>query len=389
MKIGYISSYDATDLRHWSGSGYNIWKSLERQGHEIIHFQPSGLPNVGRAIVEMASKLVVQTSGRRYLRNHSVLLSWHQSKQVNDWVERHPEIEAIVSPGTIPVAFVASHKPLITWADATHRVLFNTYPEFKDISKLSHYEGSRIEHGSLARASAAIFSSEWAARSAVDDYGAPAERVHVVPFGANLEIVPSAETVSALINAKTTAAPQILFIGVDWERKGGNTALQAVRYLRQHGMEASLRIVGCEAPDEVKALPWVLSKGFFDKRTTEGRDRIDVAFRAATLLMVPSLAECYGLVYCEANAYGIPAIGSDVGGVSTIIRDGENGYLLNGSTFTSKVGDRILALLNSAADYQAMSRNARLAYDERLNWDVAGCRAAQIISSCVKNPRSN
>jgi glycosyltransferase involved in cell wall biosynthesis len=161
----------------------------------------------------------------------------------------------------------------------------------------------------------------------------------------------------------------------------------AVRFLRERGLDATLRVIGCVTPDQVRSLPWVLSDGFIDKRTEDGKRHLEAAFRSATLLMVPSLAECYGLVYCEANAYGVPAVGCNVGGVSTIIRDGENGLLLKGKEFTEEDGQRILELLQNRFAYEAMAKASRTAYDERLNWEVAGKRALAIIQDCVAKYR--
>ncbi|MEM8952805.1 MAG: glycosyltransferase family 4 protein, partial [Verrucomicrobiota bacterium] len=129
---------------------------------------------------------------------------------------------------------------------------------------------------------------------------------------------------------------------------------------------------------------WVCPVGFIDKRTDEGRRRLDQIFRRATILIVPSLAECYGLVYCEANAYALPAVGCDVGGVSTIIRDGENGFLVEPGRFQACEADRLVALLKSPKDYKRMASQARGEYEKRLNWKVAGRRASEIIEACVE-----
>lgn len=383
MKIGYVAGYDATDVRHWSGTGFNIWRSLARQGHEILHFQPPLLPQHLCGLLGLADRIIRKLSHRRYLSGHSVLVARYQAKKTDQWVAAHPDIDAILSPGTIPVAFMRPHMPLITWSDATHRALFNTYPEFKDISRVSHWEGDQIERASLRRASAAMFSADWAAKSAVRDYGAPQARIHVVPFGANLDEVPNAPEIPCLIESRLAADPQLLFVGVDWVRKGGNDVVRLAQYLRAKQCNVSLRIIGCIPPEDVRDFPWVITEGFIDKRSEEGRSKLDTAFRSASLLVVPSLAECYGLVYCEANAYAVPAIGCDVGGVPTIVRDGENGLLIGSTGFTVEDGVRILALLRDNASYATMAINSRRAYDEQFNWNIAGRRASEIIAACV------
>lgn len=383
MNICYVTSYDSSDPSNWSGLGYNIWRAIEGQGHHIHRFQvtPSGR---WCHYLERLMGSISRVSGRRHLVAHSTMRAKYQARQVDRWIGRHPDIDAIVSPGTIPVAFMSRHKPLITWSDTTHTLLFHSYPEYSNISKLSHWEGDQIERNSLARSSAAIFSSDWAANSAVNDYNAPRERVHVVPFGANLDKEPDTSEIFELITARASSSTQILFVGVDWERKGGNHCLELVRYLRKRDVDATMRIAGCEPPEAVRSLPWVHSEGFLDKRSEEGKRRLDLMFRSASILVVPSVAECYGLVYCEANAYGVPAIGRDVGGVSTIIRDGENGLLMGDMDSLKEDGERIFTILRDINKYKSMCLRARHAFDERLNWKVAGQQACELIERCLQ-----
>jgi len=51
-------------------------------------------------------------------------------------------------------------------------------------------------------------------------------------------------------------------------------------------------------------------------------------FKGAHFVFIPSRAEAYGMAFAEANAFGVPAIGTATGGIPSIIRDGFNGYTL-------------------------------------------------------------
>src|SRR5262249_30465155 len=100
------------------------------------------------------------------------------------------DAEVAFGTGTIPLAFLDFARPIVVWTDATSDGLLDFYPEFTGLERSTIENGHRLESEALRRCSAAIYSSEWAARSAIDRYGADPGKVHVVPFGANLTSPP-------------------------------------------------------------------------------------------------------------------------------------------------------------------------------------------------------
>ena len=70
--------------------------------------------------------------------------------------------------------------------------------------------------------------------------------------------------------------------------------------------------------------------GFISKETQEWPrpDRLPIRVSAHSLLPTP--ADCLGLVLCEANAFSVPAFANDVGGVGEVVKPGINGYLFLG-----------------------------------------------------------
>lgn len=89
-------------------------------------------------------------------------------------------------------------------------------------------------------------------------------------------------------------------------------------------------------------------------------------YSSADLFVLPSRYEGFGVVYLEAMACGTPVIGTDVGGVPTVIKDGETGYL--SSRDTEDVTDRISRILNDHEEHERMSDNARK-WAESHDWD--------------------
>jgi len=262
---------------------------------------------------------------------------------------------------------------------------FSTYPEVRLACATTLHQGNQIEKTAHSRASALIFSTEWAAESARRHYGVDPKKVHVIPFGANLETIPTPAELEKIILKRAELPCTVLFIGVDWHRKGGETVVQAVQLARAHGFEVRLQIIGCTPPEELFFLPWITVTGFLDKRTADGTAVLEKAYQEASVLFVPSLAECYGLVYCEACAYGIPSLANAVGGVSTIIRHGRNGFLCAPDDLPQTHADNLLTLLRDPQLYRQMSVNARADFESHLNWEVAGLRATELLQSLVKS----
>ena len=133
-----------------------------------------------------------------------------------------------------------------------------------------------MEASALHRCRLAIYTSEWAAESAVRDYGVDAGRVAVVPFGANLETQVLLEEARAAIAKRPRDTCRLVFIGVEWQRKGGPLAVAIADALNRGGLKTELDIVGHE-PDGRKLPSFVNSLGFISKGTRAGQDELKTA----------------------------------------------------------------------------------------------------------------
>ena len=101
------------------------------------------------------------------------------------------------------------------------------------------------------------------------------------------------------------AAPRILFIGKDWERKGGPLLVEAFKELRKEFSGARLIVIGCD-PDVRDEGVEVL--GYLDKSNEKDRLLIEQSLREATLFCMPSHWESTGIVYMEAALNGLPVV---------------------------------------------------------------------------------
>ena len=190
-------------------------------------------------------------------------------------------------------------------------------------------------------------------------------------MGANLDTVPTKIEVNGFIAKRNREECHLLFVGVDWKRKGADIVLETAKILHERGMNVVLHLCGLrQIPVELP--PFVVNHGFLRKTELEEFNTLLSLYKTSHFLFVPSVAEAYGLVFCEASAYGLPSVTHKLGGMATIVKDGENGKLFNLGTSPELFANYIENMFHDKEKYSSLAINSRKRYDEYLNWDVAG-----------------
>jgi glycosyltransferase involved in cell wall biosynthesis len=160
-------------------------------------------------------------------------------------------------------------------------------------------------------AHACCTASHWAARSLVEEHGIDPARVHVVGYGANLEVTPPTD--------RDWSKPRFLFVGGDWHRKNGDGVVRAFTRVRERHPEAQLDLVGGHPRIDT---PGVVAHGRQVVWDEPGSQILRALFRGATCFVMPSLHESFGIVYVEAARAGVPSIGTTSGGTADSVGDG-------------------------------------------------------------------
>lgn len=148
----------------------------------------------------------------------------------------------------------------------------------------------------------------------IDRYGLPEEKVSRV--GAGASVIPERLPTTDLARY---ARRNVLFVGVEWERKGGPDLLAAFKILRTRMPDATLTIVGC-SPIEAKGVAGCVALG----RLTPSE--VAHHFHEASCFCMPSRLEPFGIVYAEAAHFALPIVASTVGDIGDMVHDGENGW---------------------------------------------------------------
>jgi glycosyltransferase involved in cell wall biosynthesis len=187
------------------------------------------------------------------------------------------------------------------------------------------------------QSAAGLFAwSKWAADGAIEDYGVPPDRVHILPPGVDTSLWTPPGPDQKEENERSGII-RLLFIGYAFERKGGDLLLRWARETRLRNWE--LHIVTMM---HHKAPPGVIIHTGIGVNSTY---LIGLA-RRCDLFVLPTRADCFSLATLEAMAVGLPVVTSRVGGIPDIVRDGTTGYLIEPGDYDD-LKDRLEFLISS------------------------------------------
>lgn len=382
MKLAYVTTYDSRTigkqgLIEWSGTGYYIAKSLKKQFIPIEFIGP--LKNEPFSFVLSKTKRNYYEFCRQtYLKVTEPLVLKNYARQVAEKLAK-TKADIVFSASVNPIAYLKCEQPIVFWADATFANLVDFYPQYSNLCQESLERGHLMERLALEKSSLAIYSSEWAAQTAIEYYKADSAKVRVVPFGANIESRKTIDEIKDSIESRPSDRCKLLFLGVDWYRKGGDVALEVAQKLNDLGLNTELTLVGSQPVVEGSLPSFVKSLGFISKSSQKGKAKIDRLIAESHFLIMPSLADCSPIVLCEANSRGVPCLSTQVGGIPSIIKNGINGKLFHKNSSSKEYCEYIYNLFMNYSQYKSLAFSAFDEYETRLNWKAIGHEVKKLL----------
>jgi glycosyltransferase involved in cell wall biosynthesis len=259
------------------------------------------------------------------------------------------------SPGTPHFVYTDhTHLTNLDYADFDRRILRGS--RWRALEQ-ALYDGAEI-----------VFTrSENVSRTLREQYGRPAERVVRVGAGSNAHLPEEAAS------ARRDDEVAILFVGVDWTRKGGPDLVEAFGRVRARHPEAKLLIVG---PTPDITLPGVEVIGRCPL------DQIHTHYARAAIFCLPSRREPFGVAYVEAMHHGLPVVGTRIGAVPELVEEGVDGFLVDVGDVDA-LSDRLARLVADRALRGRMGESARLRARERHTWEAVAARIAAAIRAAL------
>ena len=388
MRLACVTQHAVLDQRAWTktwpgigGACFHLTTALQQLSTPIDFVGPLRDSYVFWA--PLKALVYDRVFGKRYYAWAEPSLLRNYARQISRLLARSNADIVFCPTNARPIAYLECRQPIVLWTDAPFSALIDFYEYLSNLSRETRATLFRMEAAALQRCARVIYSSEWAATAAIRDYGLDPGKVKVVTWGANLDRAPSGSDVELMIDRRISRPWRLLFVGMWWERKGGDTALAVAQQLNDRGFPTELTVVGCDSIPTASLPSFVRVAGFLDKSTDNGREMMARLFAQSHFLILPSRADCTPLVVAEANAFGVPCLTSDVGGMAALVRDGQNGCKFPREAQASEYCDYVIAAMRDYEGYRRLARCAFREYESRLNWTTSARATRNILEDVI------
>ncbi len=227
--------------------------------------------------------------------------------------------------------------------------------------------------------------SEYSRRAVAEAYEMEASRLRVVPPGVPDECFEASSKPRPSLAGRPA---RLVSIGRICGQKGFDILLEALAKIEH---DARLKIIGDGPAAEVETLENRCRElGIEDRVELTGfvpREQIIEDLAQADLFVLASRAESFGMVYAEAQAVGLPVIGTAVGGVPEVIADGVTGRLVPPEE-SDALAQMIDELLGDEALLQELGAAGRSRARERFSWETSVDRTEEAYEEALGKGRS-
>jgi glycosyltransferase involved in cell wall biosynthesis len=359
LRLVGVMDKDPFDYRTWSGSSRYLFTTLDERGVLInaVDAQPS------RAVTTWYQLASIQPDRARWgFRYHNHTGYYRKMSEAAlrhlDEIERS-RYNTILQVGAWYNLGARKDKLLASYHDGNLATLLASpfgYPPIRQ----RHLRESLAWEKAVYDGIDCIFPmSRWLAESFMRDFQVPADKLH--PVGAGINLPRIADTAGRGYEARN-----ILFVGREFERKGGGVLLGAFSKVRRAITAATLTLIGPtlhEVPEGVQAL------GFVSKKDEEGIATLLDAYSRASLFVLPSLYEPFGISFAEAMAHRVPCIGTRNCAIPEIIDEEVNGFLVPPND-EDALAVAIIAVLDEPGALAQLGAAAYAKYETHYTWPI-------------------
>lgn len=355
---------DPFDPGCWSGSGFSLFKTLRDRGRLHRAFGVE-VPHPLRGLL-MAMRF--HPDRRLWSERFNLYPAYYRrlTRQIELGL-RSDDFggdNVILQLGGIYNAHEAAHRAIPTYSyhDANVSGLMKS-PYFRK-RNLAHARAAFDYEKSVYQDISKLFVvSEYWRRSFIDDFGVAADRVVKLGIGVNVDVPPDLD--------KDYSTKNVVFVGVDFRRKGGDGLVSAFQLLVARHPTARLHIVGPrEVPSILKESGHrnVVYHGFLSRDHPIQRNKLLGLLQEGTLLVLPSLYEPFGIAPLEAMLYKMPVIATNHWSFPDFVRP-DVGLLIDAPTDRVEIFEKMDVFLRDPdLSKRAGEAGRRLVMSEYL-WD--------------------
>jgi len=164
----------------------------------------------------------------------------------------------------------------------------------------------------------------------------------------------------------------ILYVGNIIKQKGLDVIIRALANLNSQNYKLTITGRTDLEPKFVNYIYQLINKfELYNKIVFTGTlqdSKLIEIYRSNDVLVLPSINEAYGIVYIEALSFGLPVIGTTLGGAKEIINHGENGYLIEPHN-SIKLAEYLSSLQQDRNLLNILSKNSLHTYRHHPTWN--------------------
>ncbi len=240
----------------------------------------------------------------------------------------------------------------------------------------------------VAEADRIVVWSEHERDSLIGIYGAAPERIVTIPPGVDSEKFRPLDPFDCREQLGVNGGCRLLYVGRLERLKGVDILLKAVASIEDMECVGLTVVGGAEnSPERERLRDLAGGLGIADRVEFIGsvdQSLLPVYYGAADICVLPSYYESFGLAALEAAACGKPVVASRVGGLPSIVRDGETGYLVRWRCPGPFV-ERLELLLTNERLRREMGAAGRR-HAENLSWSVTSEKLLGIYEMLAAEP---
>jgi starch synthase len=356
---GAAAGRNPLDRRSWSGISYRLLTELERQGflRRAVSAQASPLP--------YALALARSFSPDREIWRQRLYLDVAYRDALTSGIRRtlEPddfEHDFLQFAGYYDVpAILPGNQACYAYYDGNLALRLRAPYPFRGVTEAMTDRALEYERRLLREMRLVFTMSEYLRQSFISDYALAPDRVVTIGGGFNLDFVPAYQSGKAYDNG------ELLFVGIDFPRKGGWVLLEAFRSVLRSHPRARLHVVG----PKTLALPKDLTRkvshhGFLPRSSSTFAELL----QRCSLFVMPSLYEPFGIAPLEAMVHQMPAVVTGDWALGETVVPGRTGAHVRPGD-AEELGGTISALLDQPNRLREMGDAARERVLESYTWE--------------------
>ena len=246
----------------------------------------------------------------------------------------------------------------------------------------------RFEEWSCRKAKQLVTSTRFHAKTISNEYNIDINYIRILSLGI-IDKNPNDKVIKSQGNLF-----KILYVSRLEHRKGTLAFLRSIPYIHKQYQNIQVDIIGT---DRAHAPGGIKFQQFFNENFSDYSEAVtfhgfvddlmlDLFYKEADILVVPSVYESFGLIYVEAMMYGVPSVATVAGGIPEVITNGVDGFTI-GINDCKQIAKCVIDLINDQVLLNTMRHAARETFKNNYDYLVMSKNTDQLYQKLINDKR--